>query len=191
MLPSWLKGARWLVVAVAAVCGAIVHITSTLLVPHFATNNAAQKLIADLPANRMRVLPAASPSAQPLPFMSPDVRYAVCRFDIGAGPVAISALLPDKGWSLALYTPEGDSFYAVPAPDSRRVEVSFLLVSPVERPALGVLHLGRAVAEARVSEIAVPQREGLVVVRAPLRGDAYANEIEAQLGRANCGPRRS
>jgi uncharacterized membrane protein len=137
------------------------------LVPHLATDNAVQKLLADLPANRMRVLPPTSPASQALPFMSPDMRYAVCRFDVAGGPVTISAQLPDKGWSLALYTR--------PA---------------VERAALGFLHLGRAAADARASEIAVPQAEGLVVVRASLRGQAYANEVEAQLSRANCGLRR-
>lgn len=190
MLPGWLRSVKWQVVAVALVCGGIVHITATLLVPHFATGNAVQKLIADLPVNRMRLLPATSPESQPLPFMSPDMRYAVCRFDIGSGPIAVNALLPDKGWSLALYTTDGDNFYAVPAPDARRAEVSFVLVPPIERPTFGFLHLGRAAAEVSASEIAVPQREGLVVVRASLRGQAYAKEVEAQLARASCGLRR-
>ena len=163
--------------AVALVCGGIVHIAATLLVPHLATGNAVQRLFADLPANRMRVLPATRPDSQSLPFMSPDARYAVCRFDIGGGPIVVSALLPDKGWSFALYTPDGDNFYAV-------------LVPPVERPALGFLHLGRAAAEASASEIAVPQREGLLVVRASLRGQSYTNEVEAQLARASCGLKR-
>ena len=138
MLPGWLKTVRWQVVAVALVCGGIVHIAATLLVPHLATGNAVQRLFADLPANRMRVLPATRPDSQSLPFMSPDARYAVCRFDIGGGPIVVSALLPDKGWSFALYTPDGDNFYAVPAPDARRAEVSFVLVPPVERPSAGV-----------------------------------------------------
>jgi uncharacterized membrane protein len=190
MLPGWLKTVRWQVVAVALVCGGIVHIAATLLVPHLATGNAVQRLFADLPANRMRVLPATRPDSQSLPFMSPDARYAVCRFDIGGGPIVVSALLPDKGWSFALYTPDGDNFYAVPAPDARRAEISFVLVPPVERPTLGFLHLGRVAADTRASEIAVPQREGLLVVRASLRGQSYTNEVETQLARASCGLRR-
>ena len=190
MMPGWLKTIKWQIAAVALVCGGIVHIAATLLVPHLATGNALQRLFADLPVNRMRVLPATSPQSQPLPFMSPDARYAVCRFDVGGGPIAVSALLADKGWSLALYTPDGDNFYAVPAQDARRAEVSFVLVPLVERPTLGLLHLGRAAADAGASDIAVPQREGLVVVRAALRGEAYAREVEAQLARASCGLRR-
>jgi uncharacterized membrane protein len=191
MTPGWLKAVKWQVAVVALVCGGIVHIAATLLVPQLATDNAVHRLIADLPVNRMRVLPAPSPHNQPLPFISPDTRYAVCRFDIGGGPIAVSALLADKGWSLALYTPDGDGFYAVPAQDARRAEVSFVLVPPVEHATPGVGHLGRASADVSASEITVPQREGLVVVRAALRGAAYTQEVEAQLARASCGLRRS
>lgn len=191
MMRRWLSTVKWQIAAVALVCGGIVHIVATLLVPQLATGNAVQRLFVNMPVNRMQILPATTPASQPLPFMSPDTRYAVCRFDVGGGPIVVSALLADTGWSLALYTPDGDNFYAVPAPDARRADVSFVLVPPVERPTLGFLHLGRvSAADASASEIAVPQREGLAVVRASLRGQAYAAEVEAQLGRASCGLKR-
>jgi uncharacterized membrane protein len=186
---SWRESLSWQTVAVALVCGGIVHIAATLSVPQLATGGAVKRLLADLPVNKMRLVAPISAQHQPLPFMNPDTRLAVCRFDVGSGPVAISALLPERGWSLGLYTLDGDNFYAVPAQDLRRAELRFVLVLPKEQPS-SFLDFGRAPL-AKASEITVPQREGLVVVRAPLRGQAYASEVEAQLARAACGLQRT
>ena len=79
------------------------------------------RIAIDLPANKMVVLPPASAKSQLLPFMSPDMRYAVCRYDAGNGPIAVNATLADKGWSFGLYTLEGDGFYAVPSQTTRRM----------------------------------------------------------------------
>lgn len=179
----------WQIVALALVCAGIVHIAATLLVPQLATRGAVQVLLTDLPVNKMQVLPPVSAQKQLLPFMNPDTRLAVCRYDISGGPVTIKALLPEKGWSLDLYTPNGDNFYAIPAQDLRRAEVSFVLVPPTER-SRGFINFGR-LTEMKVSEITVPQSQGLVVVRATLRGQSYARELEAQLALASCGLQRT
>jgi uncharacterized membrane protein len=188
-----LKRARALngyVLAVALVGAGIVHIAATLLVPLLATGGAVQRLLADLPPNKMLVLPPVTAESQPLPFMSPDTRVAVCRYDVSGGPVTISALLPDKGWSLGLYTPEGGTFYVVPAQDLRRAEVKFTLVPHGEEPSVGFLGSSRT-SVAEPSQIRVPHHEGLVIVRASLRGLAYKTELEAQLARATCGLQRT
>jgi uncharacterized membrane protein len=181
----------WWTVLAAIVCAGIVHILATLMVPQLAAGSAYQRLAAGLPPNKMRMLPIVAAGAQPLPFMTPDTRYAVCRFDVSNGPVSIRAFLPDKGWSLALYSPSGDNFYAAPAQDLRRTEVNFTLLPPGERPAgFFGFGFGRTAAQSS-SEIIAPQGEGLVVVRAPLRGLSYAGETEAQLARASCEVQRS
>jgi uncharacterized membrane protein len=188
MLPGWVYELRWRTALVALVCGGIVHIVATLMVPQLAAGSAYQRLAAGLPANSMKVLPPVTQEAQPLPFMSPDTRYAVCRFDVRNGPVAIRALLPDKGWSLALFSPDGGNFYAVPAQDLRRIEVNFVLLPPGERPP-GFFGFGRTAASS-ATEVIAPQAEGLVVVRAASRGQSYGGEVEAQLGYASCEPAR-
>lgn len=190
MLLKRARALNWQVVAVSLVCAGIVHIAATLLVPQLATGGAVQRLLADLPVNKMLVLPPPTAQSQPLPFTNPDTRLAVCRFDVSDGPVAISALLPDKGWSLGFYTPDGDNFYAVPAQDLRRAELAFTLMPASEQPSAGFLGFGRTPA-VEASRIIVPQREGLVVVRASLRGQSYKGELEAQLARASCGLQRA
>ena len=189
LIPGWVRRLSWQALAVSLVSGGIVHIAATLVVPHFATASAFHRIAEALPVNRMRVLPAATPESQPLPFVGPDERMAVCRFDVRNGPVMVSAVLPDRGWTLGLYTPAGDNFYVVPAQEFRRAEISLTLQAPPER-FLGIFNFGRS-AESNLSALPVPESEGLVVLRAPLRGRAYQAETEALLQLAKCTARAS
>ena len=147
-----------------------------------------QRLGETLPANRMRVIPPATSENQLVPFVGPDVRLAVCRYDVTDGPVNVIATLPDKGWSLGIYTMQGDNFYVIPATEFRRSEVTFQLI-PQSEKFLGLFSMSRGV-EASASQIPVLQPQGLVVVRAPMRGRAYQAETEAFLQRAECAVSR-
>lgn len=187
--PSWLRRIRWQALLVSLVAAGVVHIVATLIVPKLATGSAWHRIGASLPANRMIILPPATSDKQILPFIGPDVRLAVCRYDVSSGPVYISAVLPDKGWTLGLYTPAGDNFYAIPAQDFRRAEVRFVLSPPADR-FLGLFDWGRQ-PDTSAGHIAVPATQGMVMVRAPMRGRAYTSEIEAVLARAQCVPQRS
>lgn len=188
-LPARLYRRWWQIIAVGLIAGGIVHIVATLMVPMLATGSAWQRLAADLPVNRMLVLPPATPDKQPLPFLGTDVRLAVCRYDLSRGAVSVSAVLPEKGWTLGLYTPAGDNFYAVPAQDFRRSDVKFTLAAQPQR-FLGMFGWGRTVDTAEGS-IAVPEMEGLVVLRAPVRGRTYTSEVEANLALAQCIAQRT
>lgn len=187
-LPGWLRRLSWQWLAIAVVSGGIIHILATLVVPKLASGSAWHRLAGKLPANRMIVLPPAIAGSQPLPFIGPDVRMALCRFDLSQGAVVIAATLPDKGWTLGLYSREGDNFFAVPAQEFRRAEVRFTLVPPADS-LLGLFNWGRGV-DTTASQVSVPRSDGLVVLRAPMRGRAYQSEIEALLARASCSPQR-
>ena len=176
MISSLLKRLSWQTLLVALASGGIIHICATLVMPQLATASGVQRLSEQLQPNRMRVLPHITAENQLLPFVGPDVRLAVCRYDVSDGPVRISAILPDKGWSLALYTLQGDNFYVVPAQDYRRVEASFQLMPQTDR-FLGFINLGRSI-ETSASQIQVPTPQGLVVIRAPLRGRAYQADTD-------------
>jgi hypothetical protein len=82
-----------------------------------------------------------------------------------------------------VHTPEGSNFYVLPGQSQRRTEVSFVLV-PSGPDALPIPRR----ASATESQIASPTLEGLVVLRAPLRGLAWTAETEATLQRASCKP---
>lgn len=182
-----LRRPRWLAVATAFVLGAMIHIVVTLSVPHVSTTTAFHRIAARMPVNEMRVLPKAGPGDQVFPFMPPDVRVAVCRFDIGSGPVVISAVLPERGWTITIYSRQGDTIHAIAAQEERSTDLGFRLVAAPEPSLLAMLLGGRPTAT-DTSQVNSIHKEGLVVLRAPVRSASFSASVEAVLGAARCEP---
>lgn len=185
MMPGWIRQLSWYTALLALVAGGLIHIAVTMMVPQLATAGAFQDLAQSLPINRMRILPPFDAATQPLPYMGPDVRIAVCRFDVSDSPVAIKVNLPDSGWMLALYTEWGDNFFVLPAQEGRAADVNLTLTAPSER-SFSLLSLGGRTAQTSISQIEAPEKTGFAVIRAPMRGRAFAGEIEETLKRAGC-----
>ncbi len=174
---------RYLIMLLVA--AAIVHLIATFVAMSDMRNSAYSRLLPALPVNAMKVLSAIAPDHQPLPFLSPDARYAICRFSSVAGPVTISAILPDRGWTVGVYLPDGTTAYFAAGTTARLTAVAFNIL-PGDDRFLGLSRqaLGRPAAAA--PEVTVSVREGLVVVRAPDRGAAYRQSDEAILAKASC-----
>jgi uncharacterized membrane protein len=170
--------------ATALVTGAVLHIVTTFAIPLINAGSAFDRIKFQLDVNAMKILQPDVTGAMPLPFLSPDMRYAFCRYDITSGPVAVSAVLPEAGWSLALYTPQGDNFYAVPGQDGRAVDVVFNISPASDRLLIPVP--GQRRADVDAAQVTSPTREGLVVIRAPNKGAASVPMTEAALRRAAC-----
>jgi uncharacterized membrane protein len=183
-LPRWMRQIGWRTVVGAALLAGIVHITATLAVPLLGPGNAFRKLRDTLPVNQMVFLPPPTPSTQLLPFVAADALYAACRYDVSAGTVAVTAMLADPGWTLSLHTPQGDNFYVLPAQQLRRSDVTFVIVPGGER----LVEFGSRRLTGDDSQVESPVSEGLVLLRAPLRGLAWRAETEARLRRATCTP---
>jgi uncharacterized membrane protein len=176
------------VIALALFAVLILHILATLAAPRLAPSTAYSRLADLLPVNSMQILPPIAPGAQPLPFMGPDSRYAMCRFDSTKGPVQISAVLPGAGWSLSLFTDKGDSLYTSVAQPGRRTEISLVLVTSDEKFAgLTPEAAGQSVKEDR--SLSLPAKRGIAILRAPDQGLAYKALNEAELKRSLCGVR--
>lgn len=172
--------------AAALFAAGILHILATLATPHLIPTSGYGALARDLPKNEMQILPAVTADAQPLPFLSPDARYAVCRFDTKGGAVSLTALLSEPGWMLALYSPTGDNFFTSLA-SPQRPEVSVLLVPGDEtwrREDVGIAVTNEAT-------LTIPANKGVAVIRAPDRGEAYGARALAELKRARCQYRKA
>lgn len=194
MRRGWLtaKTVYWAIVGI--VLGAILHITYVLAAPHVSAQTAWRRLSPQLPINEMKVLAPVRPGAQPLPFLAPDVRYAVCRFDLGAGPLQIKTRLLDATWSVSLFTAQGENFSTFSSGDIQKPEFEMLVQPTTERSLLQSVQtfLSRTERETRGGPrdpgitITAPAREGLALIRAPLMGVAFDKEVEAALAVATC-----
>lgn len=193
-LLTW-RTAYW--AAAGLILAGILHIVLVVAAPFTARNTAWQRLGSTLTSNAMRLLPPATPGNQMLPYMAPDVRYAVCRFDLSNGPVLVRSRFLDAAWSLALYTPLGDNFFAMTSADLQKPEIELLLSPPQER---GLLELtqdlfarspraSRDVRDVALS-VTAPGTEGLAVLRAPSMGTAFDQETETALSKAVCLPQK-
>lgn len=170
----------------ATVAGGILHILVVFAVPTLGWGSAFSRLAADLPLNKMVILPASAPGRSVLPFLAPDMRYAMCRYEVIGGPVKVTATLPEVGWSLAVYTPQGDNFYAAPAHETRRTDLAFTLLPASDR--LINLTPGQRRADVDIGSVTSPSREGLIVLRAPVKGESYLATLEPFLRGASCEP---
>jgi uncharacterized membrane protein len=189
--PAWplaaatVRWVSWRTMAAAVLLGGIVHICAIFAAALSPTGEAYRLLAAKLPVNSMVVEPLQAPGRQILPFLLPDALYAVCRYDLSGGPVSVTASVLNAGWALSLHTPDGNNYYVLPGQRTRRTQVAFVLVP--SKP--DVLPLPRHEG-AEDTEITSPTREGLIVLRAPLRGLAWTAETAAILQRASCKPAR-
>jgi uncharacterized membrane protein len=181
-LPRWMRDVGWRTFAGGAMLGGIIHICATFAAPVFGSGHAYQRLSATLPLNKMVLLPPPAAGSQILPYLQPDMLYAMCRYELTGGPVSVTAAVTGPGWVLSLHTPEGDNYYVLPGQQLRRGEVSFLLVP---RATIETAHAPRP-ASPTDTEVASPTREGLIVLRAPVVGRAWLAETEATLAGSSC-----
>jgi len=173
-----------LVIVLAA---AIVHILATYAAPMM-SGRSPYSVLRKVAANgdhAFSVLPAVTAKSQPLPFLGPDFRYAVCPFNTGQGVVNVTAKLGGQGWSLSLYTPQGDNFYTAVGQDGPQTEIA-LQLTPITDRFLGLTPEAQGRAAEVQNILVIPARLGIAVLRAPDRGIAFANETEAMLRRATC-----
>lgn len=168
----------------ALAAAGVVHICATMIFPYLTRGDAFSRLSRSVPANRFVMVPPARPDAQILPFQTPDVRYGICRFEATDGPIVVRATLAEPGWSFTAYTAEGDSFYALPAGEDRPIDVALTLIPPGERFA-GLITEARG-GSGETTQIALPAREGLLVIRAPVRGRGFVGAGDRELQGASC-----
>lgn len=164
---------------------AILHVITTLTAPSTALSSAWDRLAPALKPNMMVVLPDVTPDAQPLPFMAPDFKVAVCMFDTRKGQVSLSASLPSAGWSLTLYDPKGTAIHTAAGRPDRATPVSLLLVPDDDR-FMGLTPEAQGLRSPRQTELRIQARKGLAILRAPDMGYAYRARTDAELARASC-----
>lgn len=182
---------RWLDIGLVrtVLCGVvaagIVHIAVTLVTPYFAGATTVQRLAEHLPRNSMMVTGVPTPQSQLLPYQEADMVFGLCSYDVRSTPVIVRAVLPGSGWTLSLYSPGGENFYFMPGQDQRPLEINAMLIAGDSD---AILPADPRVGAARLTTVRVPAASGLMMIRAPLKGESFRAEAEAALRRASCAP---
>jgi hypothetical protein len=180
------RGFQWRYLLLLPVATAVVHLIVTFMAMNDTRGSAFALLAGTLPLNTMTLLPPIAPGQQPLPFLSTDARYSICRFSTVKGPMSVSAVLPDLGWSIGIYNPDGSTAYFATAPAGRPTQIALKIV-PGDDRFLGVPpNLPGKAAIPDVPQLIVSAQKGLIVVRAPDKGAPYRQNSEAILSKAAC-----
>jgi len=100
--------------AVTATVAALAHLIVLLTIPAVADRDAYARVEALGAPFKTFALLAASPGTGGFPFLDPATAAAVCRFDLGAGPVRARAPLGRADFaSLSFHSRRGVAFYAL------------------------------------------------------------------------------
>jgi uncharacterized membrane protein len=172
-------------IAGALLTAGILHICTAFVLSHTGVSSPYDQLRRGAQINQMRILPVATARQQAVPFQASDMLYAVCPYDVSQGPVVLRAVLPGRGWTLALHSSAGDNFYTMLGQDGRRSDVAVLLVAASER----FVPMPRdAGGPQGLLQVPMPTAKGIAVIRAPLAGQAYVNDARTALALASCTP---
>ncbi len=169
----------------ALMAAGVVHIATTLALGQIGTSPPFARLQAALPVNTPIVLDPVDASRQPLSFIMPHMAYAVCRYDVRAGPVLVKTVLEAEGWSLSLHGRGGDNFHLVAGIAQQLTPVELIIVPPGNRFYAHSPEL--LFANEQVPEVKPSDAEGLIMLRAPVRSSAHRAEVERRLAALTCG----
>jgi uncharacterized membrane protein len=174
-----------LYIAMAIVLAGLIHVIAVLTLPLLAPRNAYARLADMGPANTIIQLPALEPGQQVMPQMAPDVRYAMCLFDLTEGPIYLQANVPDELWLIAFYTPIGENFYTVIGADMKRSNVDVVVTTEDQSVADATGNSAEALENLVV--VNSPVSKGVALIRAPLAGASRSFEAERALEATYCG----
>ena len=173
-------------VAVAAILAALVHLVVVLLVPLVATRDAFARLAPLGAPNETSLLPRADPREKLLPYADPAVAMAICRYDLGSGPIRVSAPAGRAFASISFHTRRGLVFYALTDKAATHGVIDAVVATPEDV---------RAIAASEDQEdpshdlrVAAPEREGYALIRVFSELPSLYPEAQAQAKQLICKP---
>ena len=147
----------------AILLGGIVHLSTVLLMPRAATQDAYARLVPLTPVNT--VVPIATPTAEAsiMPFMDPAFAAAACRYDLSDGSLKLNAPVSQAYTSVTFYTRNSVAYYAINDRAAGRRSIELDLMTPEQHAQLpeeeDVTAADRLIVKS-------PTKTGLIVLRA-------------------------
>ncbi len=172
-------------IAGGLVLGGIVHLTSILILPRSATQDAYARIAPLAPVNGFAVLPAPTSTTSTLPFMDPAFATAVCRYDLAKGAVKLTVPVSQAYTSVTFYTRRDVAYYAINDRAAGRRAIELDLMTTKQREDLpddeDVTAADRLIVES-------PTTTGLIVARALAPEPSLLPSASAALAAAQCKP---
>ena len=175
-LALWLLGALLL--------AGIVHLTTVLLLPRMATQDAYARVSAITPVNAVIPVPSPTPEKAVMPFMDPAFQVSVCRYDLSRGPLKFSVPISQTYTSVSFYTRSDVAYYAINDRAAGRV-IELDLMTTAQRAELPE---NEEITAADRLIVASPTTTGLIVIRALASEAGWVPAVRSALAAAQCRP---
>lgn len=128
---------RWtMILLVGLVLGAIVHLSTIMILPRTATRDAYARLAPITQVNTMAAIPQAEAGDPLMPFMDPAFATAICRYDLAAGPLKFTAPVSLAYTSVTFYTRHAIAYYAINDRAAGRRTIELELMTSEQRAEL-------------------------------------------------------
>jgi uncharacterized membrane protein len=175
---------RFLLTVLAGVLlGGVVHLVSVLALPRIATQDAYARLGAISAVNKVTPLPPVTPASEPMPFMDPAFAMAVCRYDLGGGPIKLRVPVSQAYTSVSFYTRNDVAYYAINDRSAGRRVIELDLMTEAQHAELpeeeDVTAADRLIIDS-------PTRAGLILLKALAPEPGLMPQAQASLAAASC-----
>jgi uncharacterized membrane protein len=165
--------------------GGVVHLSTVLLLPTMATQDAYSRLTPFTPVNKVVPVPAPSPDKATMPFMDPAFAMAVCRYDLTAAPLKFSVPISQAYTSVSFYTRADIAYYAINDRAAGRRVIELDLMTPDQHNDLPdneeITAADRLIVES-------PTNTGLIVIKALAAEPGLLASAQNLLASAKCQP---
>jgi uncharacterized membrane protein len=173
----WLLGALLL--------AGIVHLTTVLLLPRLATQDAYARVSPFTPVNTVVPVPAPTPESAIMPFMDPAFEVSICRYDLSRAPLKFSVPISQAYTSVSFYTRSDVAYYAINDRAAGRRVIELDLMTAAQRADLPE---NEDITAADRLIVTSPTTTGLIVIRALVPEPGAVPAVRATLAAAQCRP---
>jgi uncharacterized membrane protein len=175
---------RWLLWTLAGIIlGGIVHLGTILALPRTASQDAYARFEPITTVNAMTPIPRPTAAKALLPYMDPAFAVAVCRYDLGNGPMRLTAPVSQAYTSVTFYTRRGVAYYGINDRAAGRRSIDLFLMTVPQHEAMPedaeVTAADRLIIES-------PSPTGMIVLRALSPEPGLMPMAQASVGAARC-----
>lgn len=161
-----------------------VHIATVVYLPRTAAKENLQKLMSAGQVNKLTLLDSQAKVQKYLGKYGYNMAYAVCPYNVGRGPISISAKMPDSYWSMTVYGDDGQNLYGL---NDKQVGADTFFADLKFDTKAGVsINEAKGSGQERIV-IRSPYKRGVIIFRGFVKDDAAREKILNIIASTKCG----